>query len=79
MRRSWQGFFNIPVDHLFGSPVLVSYFKALNLPRLTVVSRTPAAGAGPLLREEKWMRAGIDRQAPGGDERRRSHARHRAT
>jgi ribose-phosphate pyrophosphokinase len=37
-----QGFFNIPVDHLFGSPVLVSYFKGLNLPDLTVVS--PDAG-----------------------------------
>src|SRR6201997_713927 len=37
-----QGFFNIPVDHLFGSPVLVSYFKELNLPHLTVVS--PDAG-----------------------------------
>jgi ribose-phosphate pyrophosphokinase len=37
-----QGFFNIPVDHLFGSPVLVSYFKELNLPKLTVVS--PDAG-----------------------------------
>jgi ribose-phosphate pyrophosphokinase len=37
-----QGFFNIPVDHLFGSPVLVSYFRELNLPDLTVVS--PDAG-----------------------------------
>jgi len=37
-----QGFFNIPVDHLFGSPVLVSHFKELNLPNLTVVS--PDAG-----------------------------------
>src|SRR5467141_3988763 len=37
-----QGFFNIPVDHLFGSPVLVSYFRELNLPNLTVVS--PDAG-----------------------------------
>jgi ribose-phosphate pyrophosphokinase len=37
-----QGFFNIPVDHLFASPVLVSYFKELNLPNLTVVS--PDAG-----------------------------------
>src|SRR5215813_11352785 len=27
-----QGFFNIPVDHLFASPVLVDYFKNLNLP-----------------------------------------------
>ena len=37
-----QGFFNIPVDHLFGSPVLVSHFRELNLPDLTVVS--PDAG-----------------------------------
>ena len=32
-----QGFFNIPVDHLFASPVLVSYFRELNLPNLIVV------------------------------------------
>ncbi|MBS1851809.1 MAG: ribose-phosphate pyrophosphokinase [Acidobacteria bacterium] len=37
-----QGFFNIPVDHLFASPVLVGHFKELNLPNLTVVS--PDAG-----------------------------------
>jgi len=37
-----QGFFNIPVDHMFSSPVLVSYFKELNLPNLIVVS--PDAG-----------------------------------
>src|SRR5450432_3262486 len=37
-----QGFFNIPVDHLFASPVLVDYFKKLALPNLTVVS--PDAG-----------------------------------
>src|SRR5216683_1352423 len=32
-----QGFFNIPVDPLFASPVLVDYFKKLNLPNLTEV------------------------------------------
>jgi ribose-phosphate pyrophosphokinase len=37
-----QGFFNIPVDHMFASPVMVSYFRELNLPDLTVVS--PDAG-----------------------------------
>src|SRR5512144_1458200 len=37
-----QGFFNIPVDHLFASPVLVDYFRKLSLPDLTVVS--PDAG-----------------------------------
>jgi len=37
-----QGFFNIPVDHLFASPVMIGYIKELNLPDLTVVS--PDAG-----------------------------------
>ena len=37
-----QGFFNIPVDHLFASPVMVGYFSKMNLPNLTVVS--PDAG-----------------------------------
>jgi ribose-phosphate pyrophosphokinase len=37
-----QGFFNIPVDHLFASPVLVSYFSKLDLRNLTVIS--PDAG-----------------------------------
>jgi len=37
-----QGFFNIPVDHLFASPVLVTHFKSLDLPDLTIVA--PDAG-----------------------------------
>ncbi len=37
-----QGFFNIPVDHLFASPVLVDHCKRQNFPSLTVVS--PDAG-----------------------------------
>ena len=37
-----QGYFNVPVDHLFGSPVLVEYFKKKNLGPITVVS--PDAG-----------------------------------
>jgi ribose-phosphate pyrophosphokinase len=37
-----QGFFNIPVDHMFASPVLVSHFRSLALPNLIVVS--PDAG-----------------------------------
>src|SRR5215472_7191478 len=36
-----QGFFDIPVDHLFASPVLIDHFKALNIPDLTVVSPDP--------------------------------------
>ena len=37
-----QGFFSIPVDHLFAAPVLVEHFQKMNLPNLTVVS--PDAG-----------------------------------
>jgi ribose-phosphate pyrophosphokinase len=37
-----QGFFDIPVDHLFFRPVMIDYFKPQNMPHLTVVS--PDAG-----------------------------------
>ena len=37
-----QGFFDIPVDHLFSMPVMIDYYKMLNIPDLTVVS--PDAG-----------------------------------
>ncbi|MGP0566158.1 ribose-phosphate diphosphokinase [Nitrospina sp. 32_T5] len=37
-----QGFFNIPVDHLFAVNVLISYIKSLKLPNIVVIS--PDAG-----------------------------------
>jgi ribose-phosphate pyrophosphokinase len=37
-----QGFFEVPVDHLFASPVLIEHFRSLRRPHLTVVS--PDAG-----------------------------------
>src|SRR5437762_8728339 len=37
-----QGFFDIPVDHLFAAPVIVDYLSRMNYPRLTIVS--PDAG-----------------------------------
>jgi ribose-phosphate pyrophosphokinase len=37
-----QGFFDIPVDHLFAAPVIMDYVSKLKLPNLTVVS--PDAG-----------------------------------
>ncbi len=33
-----QGYFNIPVDHLFATPVTVEYFRKLKLKNITVVS-----------------------------------------
>jgi ribose-phosphate pyrophosphokinase len=37
-----QGFFDIPVDHLFAAPVIIDYLARHQLPRLTIVS--PDAG-----------------------------------
>src|SRR6516162_5931642 len=37
-----QGFFDVPVDHLFAMPVLIEHYKAEKIPDLTVVS--PDAG-----------------------------------
>lgn len=37
-----QGFFDVPVDHLFSAPVMIDYFRPLNVPDITVVS--PDAG-----------------------------------
>jgi ribose-phosphate pyrophosphokinase len=37
-----QGFFDIPVDHLFAAPVIIEYLERLEYPNLTIVS--PDAG-----------------------------------
>ena len=37
-----QGFFDIPVDHLFSAPVMIEYFKSIDAMNVTVVS--PDAG-----------------------------------
>jgi ribose-phosphate pyrophosphokinase len=37
-----QGFFDVPVDHLFAAPVIIDYVARLELPDLTIVS--PDAG-----------------------------------
>ena len=37
-----QGFFDIPVDHLFAAPVIIEYLKSIQTDKLTVVS--PDAG-----------------------------------
>ncbi|MHC4971437.1 MAG: ribose-phosphate diphosphokinase [Planctomycetota bacterium] len=43
-----QGFFDIPVDHLYAAPVLTRYFRRLNIPDLTVVA--PDVGSSKLAR-----------------------------
>jgi len=43
-----QGFFDIPVDHLYAAPVLTRYFRRLAIPDLTVVA--PDVGSSKLAR-----------------------------
>ena len=61
-----QGFFDIPFDHLYSSPVISSHFKNLNLENLTVVS--PDVGGLKLARAyAKRLGAGlafIDKRRP---------------
>jgi ribose-phosphate pyrophosphokinase len=53
-----QGFFDIPVDHLYASPVLGRYFRQLNLPDLVVVA--PDVGSSRLARGyAKRLSAGL--------------------
>lgn len=43
-----QGFFDIPLDHLFASPVLIDYFKSLGLKDVVVVG--PDIGSARMVR-----------------------------
>ena len=77
-----QGFFDIPVDHLFAAPVIIEYLSRLNYPKLTIVS--PDAGGAERARAyAKRLDAElaiIDKRRIGGrhggsDERHRRRAR----
>ncbi len=41
-----QGFFDIPVDHLYAAPVMLKYLRTLNLPDMSIVS--PDAGGSKM-------------------------------
>ena len=59
-----QGFFDIPVDHLFSAPVMIEYFRTLQLTDITVVS--PDAGgverARAFAKRLNWPLAIIDKR-----------------
>ena len=53
-----QGFFDIPVDHLFAAPVIIDYIARLRLPNLTIVA--PDAGGAERARAyAKRLGAGL--------------------
>src|SRR5206468_3225429 len=63
-----QGFFKIPVDHLYAMPVLTDYFRRKQIPDLVVAS--PDVGFGKqAYRFSDLMRA----QVVFGNKTRRSH------
>ncbi|MHC5039935.1 MAG: ribose-phosphate diphosphokinase [Planctomycetota bacterium] len=65
-----QGFFDIPVDHLFASGVISEYFETLNIPKLTVVA--PDVGGVKMARAyAKRLQAGlaiVDKRRVSGDQ-----------
>ncbi|MCK4532813.1 ribose-phosphate pyrophosphokinase [bacterium] len=60
-----QGFFDIPVDHLYSTPVLVKYFKKKNISDLVVVS--PDAGG---VERARAFAKRLDADLAVGDKRR---------
>jgi ribose-phosphate pyrophosphokinase len=73
-----QGFFDIPMDHLYAAPVLVEYFRQLNIKDLTIVS--PDVGGIKMARAyAKRLNAdlAIVDKRPQRPDRDRGHAHHR--
>ena len=65
-----QGFFDIPVDHLYAAPVLIQYFLDKNLPNLVVVA--PDVGSAKMARGFAKRLGGtfaiIDKRRPAANE-----------
>jgi ribose-phosphate pyrophosphokinase len=53
-----QGFFDIPVDHLYGSSILLPYLKALNLDNLAIAS-PDMGGSKRAHTYSKYLHAGL--------------------
>ncbi len=73
-----QGFFDIPVDNLYASPVMIPYIRENFQNDLAIVS--PDAGGVPRARAyAKRLTAtlGLDRQAPGRPGQGQGHESHR--
>ena len=73
-----QGFFDIPVDHLYAMPVLTSHFRKKQLKDMVVVAPDVGLGEdGARVREAAQRLAGDHRQAAAARERERSGERGR--
>ena len=73
-----QGFFDIPVDNLYASPVMIPYIRENFQDDLAIVS--PDAGGVPRARayaKRLDRHPGVDRQAPGCPGQGQGHESHR--
>ncbi len=50
-----QGFFDIPVDHLYANPVLLDYIKTLDTENLTLCVRTWAGSRKHITSLKRWI------------------------
>jgi ribose-phosphate pyrophosphokinase len=57
-----QGFFDIPVDHLFAMPVMIDYFRSQDIPKMTVVSPDAGGVSVPGLAKRLGPAAIIDKR-----------------
>ena len=64
-----QGYFDIPLDHIYGSPILVEYLRRKNLPDLVVVS----PDVGGVARARAFAKALDDAPLAIIDKRRQAH------
>ncbi len=55
-----QGFFNIPVDHLYALPVISAYFKEMNIPPSELVIVSPDTGGAERARAYAAKLGGAD-------------------
>ena len=72
-----QGFFDIPVDNIYASPVLLGDLKQKNYDNLIVVSPDVGRGAGACPGQAAGMRPCHHRQASSQGQCQRSHEHHR--
>ena len=73
-----QGFFDIPVDHLYAAPILIEAIRRKNLDQLDAgLARCRRRRAGAGLRQAPQERPGDHGQAPPRGQQGRDHERHR--
>jgi len=72
-----QGFFDLPLDHIYAAPVLLRYFEEHAAAGLVVMSPDGEHQDGQSVRQTTRSDPGVRRQAAAAARRRRGHQRRR--